>query len=799
MRHLRYAARLIRRQPGFSLAVILTFALAIGANTAIFSFVHALLLKPFPFRDPDQLVEIHSLRGGEKGKLSMREIVDIREQAKLLESLAAYNDGGGGYNYSGEGHPEEWRAVLTTGNLFEVLGVPLQAGHKWNTEFDEKRNFGVVLSHGVWQRRFGGRRDVLGKKIALDFAAFYDIYGVAGPSFDYPSGIDVYRSIGGFASYDRRDRRNVVGVARMRPGVSTAQFQSQLDSIAQRLAEQFPGTNAGMTMRAISLRDQYSGNVRPYLWLLMGAVAFVLLIACGNVVNLLLSRAIARDREMAVRVALGAGRRDLLTQLLAESCLLAVVGGALGVLLAFGSIKVLRSLVGAELPRWLVIELDAVVLLFTLLISLGAGLLAGLAPALQWIRESLAEALKEGSRGSSGGRRAAFLRNAMIAGAVALAVLLLAGTTTLVRAFDRLQSQETGFRASQLQTFRVALGWRRYADHKTVVPYFERAMEKISAIPGVHSVAIGDRPPLARAKEDTRQSVVLDGQSATDAQQNPYVTFHAISENYFELLRIPIRQGRALVPFDREGRDRVCLVSERLAKRLWPGQDPVGKRLRHGRGEFAHWWTVVGVAGNTQHAQLGGDWSLDLYVSYRQWAVANQYILARTTLRAEEFEQRAQQAMWSIDPEQSVFDFVALEQRILDGIWQLRFSRLLLVLFSFVALVLAAIGIYGVMSHLVAQRQREIGIRLALGASPSAVRRSVVAQGARLGLIGFLVGTAGSFLAAIPLRALPGVDGLEWLSLAVPALVLAAAIWLACYLPAWRASQVDPAITLRNG
>ena len=233
MRHLRYAVRLIVRQPGFSLAVILTFALAIGANTAIFSFVNALLLKPFPFRDPEQLVEIHSQRGGEPGKLSMREILDIREQTTALAGLAAYNDGGGGYNYSGDGQPEEWRAVLTTGNLFDVLGVPLQSGYKWSTEFDEKRNFGVVLSHGVWQRRFGGRRDVLGRKIALDFAAFYEIYGVAGPAFDYPSGIDVYRSIGGFASYEKRDRRNVVGVARIGPTATVAQFQSQFDGVAQ--------------------------------------------------------------------------------------------------------------------------------------------------------------------------------------------------------------------------------------------------------------------------------------------------------------------------------------------------------------------------------------------------------------------------------------------------------------------------------------------------------------------------------------------------------------------------------------
>ena len=361
-RHIRYAFRQIRRQPGLALTVVLTLGLAVGANTAIFSFVNALLIRPFPFRDPDQLVEIHSVRGGQQGKMSMVEVLDIKEQVSVLDGIAAHSGGAGGYNYSGEGRPEEWRAVLTTGNLFEVLGIPFEMGAKWPEIIDRQRDYRVILTHGVWQRSFGGRRDVVGAKITLDHAAGYEIHGVLPRGFDFPRGIEVYRSIGGFTSYDKRDSRNVVGIARIKRGHTIPRLQAELDAVSRRLAGQHPGTNAGLSFRAVSFREIYSGDVRPYLLVLLGAVGFVLLIAYGNVANLLLARALSRNRETAVRVALGAGRTEIIGQFVSESLVLSLLSTVAGLGLAWWWMKLLRALIGAQLPEWMVVDLDGRVL-----------------------------------------------------------------------------------------------------------------------------------------------------------------------------------------------------------------------------------------------------------------------------------------------------------------------------------------------------------------------------------------------------------------------------------------------------
>jgi putative ABC transport system permease protein len=482
-RHVRHALRQIRRQPAISFTVVLTLGLAIGANTAIFSFVNALLIRPFPFRDPDRLVEIQSVRGGQPGKMSMVEVLDLKEQVPAIEAIAAHTGGAGGYNYSGDGggRPEEWRAILTTGNLFEVLGVPFEAGAKWPAPVDRERDFRVILTYGVWQRNFGGRRDVVGRTITLDHAPGYQIHGVMPRGFDFPRGIEVYRSIGGYTSYDRRDNRNVVAIARIKPGHTIARLQAELDAVSRRLAEQHPDTNAGLSFTAISFRELYSGDVRPYLLVLLGAVGFVLLIACGNVANLLLARALSRDRETALRVALGAGRKEIVAQFLCESLVLAFVAAAAGLGLAWWWMKLLRAMIGAQLPDWMVVELDGRVLAFTIGLSVLASVLAAVAPAWQFSRpRDIGETLKEGGRASSTGRGTGRLRDWMIAGEIAMAVVLVAGAGLLIRAFADLQAQDKGFREERISTFRVALGWRRYGGD-AVARYYENALEKLAA------------------------------------------------------------------------------------------------------------------------------------------------------------------------------------------------------------------------------------------------------------------------------------------------------------------------------
>jgi len=800
-RNLRYALRQIPHQPALAVSVVLTLGLAIGANTAIFSFVNALLIRPFPFQDPDQLVEIHSVRGGQPGKLSMREVLDIREQVSILQNVAAHTGGAGGYNYGGEGQPQEWRAILITGNLFEVLGVPLALGAAWPEHANREREFRVILSYAVWKGSFGSRHDVVGSKITLDHAPGYVIHGVAGRGFDFPRGIQVYRSVGGFTSYDKRDYRNAVAIARIARPYTLARLQAELDSVSHRLAQQYPDSNSGISFRALSFRELYSGDVKPYLFVLLGAVGFVLLIACGNVVNLLLSRALSRDREMAVRIALGASRSHILRQLLTESALLAMAAAGFGLALAYWWMKLLRALIGFELPQWMVIDLDGRVLAFTLVVSVLAGLISGLAPALQLSRPSLVESLQESSRGSSSGRKASRLRDWLVVLEIALAVVLLTGAGLLVRRFLELQSQEKGFRTNSITTFRVALGWKRYINQEAIARYYEQALEKLRSLPGVEGAAFVESPPLARQEENSPNTVQMEGQSVVEALQNPYVSFQSISENYFQLTQIPLKAGRFFTPFDHKDSEAVAIVSERLAKRLLPNQDPLGKRLLYNptARQPASFRTIVGVVGDVQHRELGGEPSLDLYVSYRQRAAANQYLLVKSRLRLGELTTKAEQALWSIDPEQSVFDFKTYEQRILDSVWQLRISRLLLILFGSVALVLSAIGIYGVMAYVVGQRRREIGIRLALGATPASVQGLILGRGAFLGGAGLAIGMIGALLLGRLMQSLVrGVSLADPLSYALTVLALSLVILAASYLPARRAAQVDPAVILRE-
>lgn len=800
MDKLMQAIRYAFRQPGFSLVVILTLALGIGANTAIFSFVNALLLRPFPFKDPEQLVQIHSVRGGQLGMISGRELLDLREQASTLESVAGHSTSAGGYNFSGEGRPEEWKAILTTGNLFEVLGVPLQVGAKWPEITDRQRDFHVLLTNGVWRRCFGGRPDILGSKITLDHAEGYVIDGVTGPTIDYPRGVEVYRSIGGFTSYDRRVRRNLVAVARIKRPYSLPQLQAELDALSRRLAEQFPDTNAGLSFRAVPFRTLYSGEAKPYLLVMLSTVGFALLIGCANVVNLLLSRGLGRAREMGVRMALGAGRADLIGQMLAETAVLSLAAGVLGIGLALWWVRLFRALVGPELPTWMTINADGHVLLFTLVISLIAALLSGLAPALQLSRPVVLEDLKDGGRGSSSGIGARRLRDAMIVVEIAVAMVLFSGAALLAQSFAGLVGQDKGFRPESLATFRVALGWKRYIDQPKMAGYYQRALEELSRVPGFNEVALASLPPVTRL-EGEPATVQAEGQSEDEVRRNPYVTRQSVSENYFQLMHIPLRAGRQFSQIDTPESEPVAIVSARLAKLLWPGQDPLGKHLRDDPATTrspAPFRKVVGVVGDVRD-DLGHEPGLDYYLPYRQETNGNLYILVRTTLGMREFTSMSERVMWSIDREQSIFDFKSYEQRILDSLWQLRLSRTLLILFSGMALALAATGTYSVISYSVGQRRRELGIRVALGATPNRIQTLVLTYGLNLACRGLLLGIASAIVLGRLMRSmLPQMAGSDLFAILSSSVSLLAATLFACLLPARRASTIDPIVSLRD-
>ncbi len=800
---LRYGARMLIKKPGFTLVVVLTLSLGIGANTAIFSFVNALLLRPLPYKDADCLVRITAVRGNEEGRFSMFELKDMSEQLTSFERIGAYIPGAQ-YNYSGDGAPEEFSAILATREFFEVMGVPQLHGGVWPEEYDRERNFGVVLSHEVWQRRFGGDPSVLGRKITLDAAPFYTIFGVMPPQFNFPASTQLFRSIAiskFLPNYDERGKRNVYAVARLKPGVRVEQAQAELNTFSQRLAKTYPDLNQGLSFTLKPLRDFAVGDVRPYLWLLLAAVGFILLIACTNVINLLLARSLAREREIAIRTALGAGRGRLIRQLLTESLLLASFGGLLGLAFAVGWVRLLKGLIRAELPTWITIDLDWRVLVFTLVVSLLTGLIAGLAPALQASKPDLNELLKEGAKGSQGRRQG--LRKALIVAEVALAMVLLIGAGLLVKSFQRLQQTDLGFNPDNLLTMRVALPWRKFNDQQgpeRQKQFFQQLLERLSALPGVETATMTSNLPLAAERQEGKLTFTVEGQSADEQQRNPFVNDIRVSPNYFQAMGIPLVAGRTLTEFDAATTERVGVISQRLAERMFPNQNPIGKRLKVGDlFSQSQWTTIVGIVRNVKHEDIGGDGGLDLYVSYQQVGESNMYLLLRTKVPPLNLADAATRAVWASDPEQSVFNIATMEARIADTVWQRRLSGTLFLVFAGLALALAGIGIYGVMSYTVSQRTREIGIRMALGAQPRDVLLVIVGQGAKiifLGLsIGLLVALLGGRLIKGMLYGISSADPLVYLLVAVS---LAAVALLACWLPARRATKVDPLRALRQ-
>jgi predicted permease len=791
---IRSALRNVVRQPGVSLVVVVTLALAIGANTAIASFVAGILLARPPYREPERLVRLESLRGGEAGEVSLREVSDFEEQLEAFSGIAVHS-GDAGYNVSGEGRPEELPAILTSGNLFEVLGVPFLHGGPWPAEYDRKRNHSVVLSHGVWHRRWGGDPGAVGSQITLDGAPGYTIYGVLPPGFDYPVGSDLFRSVA-FYDLDAEDRsaRYYRAVARLAPGVSLARARQELEALAGRLAASYPETNRGVSYRVRPLADVFVGALRPYLLLVAAAVGLVLAIAGANVVNLLLGRAAARQREIALRSALGAGRGRLARQLLLESLLLALAGGALGLALAAVWVRGLAALLAVELPVWTRIEIGGGVLAFTAALTVGVGLLSGLLPALQTSRPAPGSLLKEGARGSAGGRRGR-LRRALVAGEVALALVLVAGAGLLVKSFGRLAAADLGYEPEGLLTFKVALGWKAYEEEARVRAFYEQLLERLATLPGVVGVATNSNPPLGG---DERRTFAVEGQTVPEQQANPYVDRQRVSHGYHQLLGIPLLRGRLLREEDQPKAPLAAVINQRLAERLWPGGDPIGKRLKFLAGDWP-WLTVVGVVGNVRHRDPADEAGFDVYFSAAQLPDLNATVLLRTSVPPETLVQAATEAVWATDPDQSNYEVATLGERLAERTWQLRISRTLFSLFGALAVSLAAVGIYGVMAYSVRQRRREMGIRLALGARRATLLRQVLGEVLALTATGAAIGLALALLAGrLVAGLLYGVSAADPPTLGAVLAFLAAVALAAGYLPARRAAATEPVETLRE-
>jgi putative ABC transport system permease protein len=803
---LRLGLRMLAKRPGFTLVIALTLALGIGANTAIFSFVNALLLTPPPYREPDRLARVMSQRGTESGKLSLLEVEDLNKQARLFEGFASFRVSQ--YNVTGGGPPEAIPASINSWNLFDLLGVKPLLGGTWPQSHERQRVFNIVLSHEVWQRRFGGDRNIVGQKIMLD-AAPYEVLGVLPPGFDFPLDTGLYRRVPP-GDFDSRSIRESGVIARLKPGVTIEQAQADLDQLAREWERSYPDTNAGVRLVVTPMRDHWIGGASAYLWLLFGAVSFVLMIACVNVVNLMLSAAIAREKEMAIRAALGAGRARLIRQMLTESLSLTMMGGLLGFGLAAVCVRLMSNLLRFDLPAWMKVGVDSRALLFTFVVSAVAGALAGLVPALRASKPDLNETLKEGGKSSSGGGNLR-ARRLLAPAQAALALVLLIGAGLMLQSFSRLQRVELGIDPDHLLTMKMDPPWSRYGVVEQTAPFYRRVVEEVERIPGVEAAAFNDSLPLAG--QDVREganklTVEIEGQPRNEQERNPYVNAQIVNKGYFHAMKIPLRAGRSFDERDQMQTERVAIINERLAERFWPGQNPLGRRIRLGRRSENYrlegnpkeepWQVVAGVSGNVRQRGVLGEAGLDVYLCDQQEFSPESYLAIRTKVEPLTLAETVKRAVWKVDSEQSVFDIQTMEQRVLNTIWQQRLAGVVFALFAGLALALAAVGIYGVMSYAVSQRTREIGVRMALGARAPDVLKMVLGEGLKLTVIGVAIGLIAALAMAQSMKSLLyGVGAIDPLTFAgAPALLAATAI-VACWIPARRAAMTDPLTALR--
>ncbi len=815
---IRYGLRQLLKTPGFTIVAVLTLALGIGANTAIFSVVNALLLKPLPFPAADELVAFgmtntrHSEVQIHLGSLSYPDFFDFREQNRTLANLAIYRDRQ--FAITGEAGATSLRGLKSSAEFFDVLGVKPIIGRNFARSDEEAGGgaggFKIILSQDFWQKHFGGDQNVIGRTIELDRRQF-TIIGVLPAGFQFPIQADPIEFYVTFAEdaatadgskpqTEQRGSHSLEAVARLKSGVTIAQAQSDLGTIAANLEKQFPDSNTDFGVAFKPLREDLIGDVRTALYVLFGAVLCVLLIANANVANLLLARASVRGKEMALRAALGASRLRIVRQLLTESVLLSGLGGVGGLLLAQWGTEALIRTVPQNIPRISTIELDGVVLVFTLLISLATGVIFGLVPAWQASRVDLNTSLKSGSRSGGGGERKGRLRNGLVIAEVALALVLLICAGLLIQSFARLGKVQPGLQTERLLTARVQLPDLAYPKNENVIAFFEQFLPRVRALPGVESASAIVPLPLSGSNMVTTFD---DAEHPLPDGQRPGAPIRIIGTEYFRTMGIPLRQGRVFDGSDRFETAPVVIVNERFAQKFFPGQNALGKRIMPGfaaddTGEKMR--EIVGVVGNVKHLALKNEDSPEMYVPQTQIPFSIMSLVIRTSVSdPAALTSAVRKELAKMDSSIPLTSIRVFDEYITRSLARPRFNALLLSIFASVALLLTAIGIYGVMAYSVTQRTNEIGIRIALGAAKASIFRLIVGQAMLLVAISLAIGLAGAFAATRLLSSLLfGVGTWDPATFGAIVLLISAVSFLATWLPARRAANVDPIIALRS-
>jgi predicted permease len=800
---LRYGLRTLAKNPAFTSIAIVALALGIGANSAIFSVVDAVLLRPLPFKKPEQLVmlwENATHLGFPKNTPSPANFLDWQKQAGAFTGMAAMVERS--FNLTGVGEPERLDGRRVSANLFDLLGVRAVLGRTFVPDDDRPGSHVVLLSYSLWQRRFGSDPSVIGRALALNGES-YTVIGIM-PRFVQLPGFanrndQLWVPIA-FPPEEAAQRGNhfLEVIARMKPGITLKQAQAEMETIAARLAQQYPDYNTRLGAVVVPLHEEVVGDIKPALLVLLGAVGFVLLIACANVANLLLARAAVRQKEIALRLALGASRSRLTRQFLTESVLLAVFGAGLGLLLALGGIRILKTFIPATISQVQTINIDARVLIFTALVAVLTGIGFGLAPALQASHLNLNDTLKEGGRDAGGGRKGNRLRDLLVIGEVAVSFVLLIGAGLLINSFFHLRNLEPGFRADHLLTMKVDLSEVKYPDRERRAAFFDEVIRRVRALPGVQSAAVAGNLPLTYNGDSMNISV--EGVPDPPPDQRPDVIFRANGAGYFGTIGISIIRGRDFTDQDKADSKNVVVISEKTAQHFWPGQDPIGRRLKPGSSTSnTPWREVIGIVKDVRQNDFIAAPKMQMYFTYRQLKdLAPNALVVRTSIEPLSLAASVRDAIWSVDKDQTVADIDTMEHIVAEAVARQRFSMLLLGLFATLALLLASVGIYGVMSYSVAQRTHEIGIRIALGARRADVLQMTIKQGLKLVGAGMILGLAAAFILTRVLESLLfGISATDPVTFFGISLVLLAVAILASYLPALRATKVDPIIALR--
>jgi putative ABC transport system permease protein len=796
---LRYGARMLLQKPGFTLVALVALALGIGASTAIFSIVNGILLRPLPYRNSDRIVMVwmdnHRL-GLDQDWHSYPNYVDYRDQNQVFEQMAAFNDRA--FNLTGSADPERVMGMWATASLFQVLGVQPSIGRAFTVDEEEPgKDLVVVISHGLWQRWFGSDPGVIGQQLIMNGTG-RTVIGVMPPGVTFPAK-DSELWVPLALSPNGRNNRggfSLKAIGLLRPGASISQARADLGTIAGRLEQQYLFL-AGYGVNIVPLHDQIVGRIRAALLVLLAAVGFVLLIGCANIANLLLARAAAREREIAIRTALGARRGRLIRQLLTESLLLSLIGGALGMGVAVAGLKFLISVSPPETPRLDQVTVDDRVLLFALVVSLSTGLLFGLAPALHSSRPNLNESLKEGGRGTGAGIRGSRMRSLLVISEIALSLVLLIGAGLMIKSFHRLQQVDLGFNPDRLLTMNVRLAGSKYREGPQAAAFYQQVLHRIEAMPGVQSAGVITTIFLSITPNSTIFSI--EGRPPVPPAEQIEVPVDSVSPGYFQTMGISLMRGREFDGSEGPDSPRVVVINDTMARRYWPGEDPVGKRFKYGDSDSnSPWLTIVGVVGDMRRTGFELPERCETFLPISQNPAGSMTLVVRGVADPMPLAAAVRDQVWAIDHDQPVYDVKSMDKMLVDMTSQRRLNMLLMGIFAGSALLLAAVGIYGVVSYGMTQRTHEIGVRMALGARKGQVLGLVLRQAMLVAVTGLAVGSIASLLLTrLMVTLLYGVSPTDPFTFGSVPLLLVAVAFVASYIPARRVTNVDPMKALR--